>query len=49
MAQWAIATCGVLYLLTALDLARERQYGLAAAFFFYACANVGLMMAARRT
>lgn len=48
MANWAIAICGVLYLLTAFDLFRKGQTGLALTFFAYAIANVGLLMAANK-
>lgn len=48
MSTWAIAVCGVLYLVTAFDLWRQGQVGLALTFLFYACANVGLLMAAHR-
>jgi hypothetical protein len=45
---WAIALCAVLYVITAADLFRDRQYGLALAFAAYALANVGLILAARK-
>lgn len=48
MANWAIAICGVLYLLTAFDLFRKGQAGLALTFVAYAIANVGLLMAANK-
>ena len=48
MATWAIVACTGLYLLTALDLFRGKQYGLALTFAAYAIANVGLILAARK-
>lgn len=48
MSTWAIAVCAFLYLLTAFDLFRDKQIGLAIAFLCYAAANVGLILAARR-
>lgn len=48
MSAWAIGVCGVLYVVTALDLYRQRQYGLALAFAAYALANVGLILAAKK-
>ena len=48
MANWAIVLCAVLYLITAADLYRQGQGGLAMAFFFYACANAGLLLAANK-
>lgn len=48
MATWAIAVCAVLYLVTAVDLYKQGQIGLALAFLFYACANVGLIIAAQK-
>jgi uncharacterized membrane protein YecN with MAPEG domain len=45
---WAIAVCGCLYLLTAVDLYRDRQYGLALTFLAYAVGNIGLLIAARK-
>jgi len=47
MSTWALAVCAILYLMACIDLARQRQYGLALAFLCYAIANVGLIMAAR--
>jgi uncharacterized membrane protein YecN with MAPEG domain len=48
MATWAIAVCGFLYLLTAVDLYRDKQYGLALTFLAYSVGNLGLIWAARR-
>lgn len=48
LSTWAIAVCAVLYVITAFDLARDRQYGLALAFAAYALANVGLILATRK-
>lgn len=49
MSTWAIATSAFLYLLTAIDLYRDKQYGLALTFICYAMANGGLLWAARKT
>lgn len=49
MASWALIATVLLYFLTAFDLARDKQYGLAFAFLCYALANIGLLWAARRT
>jgi len=44
---WAIATCAVLYLVSAIDFWRKDQSGLALTFLAYAVANIGLILAAR--
>lgn len=48
MSALAIAICAFLYLVTAVDLYREKQYGLALTFLAYAVGNIGLLMAARK-
>ena len=49
MAAWALVATVLLYLLTAFDLLRDKQYGLSLAFLCYAIANIGLLWAARKT
>lgn len=48
MSTWAIGICAVLYLVTAFDLWRQGQLGLALTFACYAAANIGLILAAHR-
>jgi hypothetical protein len=48
MSAFAIGICSVLYLIAAVDYMVEGQKGLAMAFLCYACANVGLIMAAKK-
>ena len=45
---WAIAVCGFLYILTAIDLYSKGQVGMALAFLCYAIANMGLILATYR-
>jgi hypothetical protein len=45
---WALIATVLLYLLTAFDLYRQGQHGLALAFLCYAVANVGLLIAATK-
>ena len=48
MSAWAVAVCGVLYLVTAVDLARKNDWPLALTFAAYAVANIGLILAMKR-
>ena len=48
MSTWALAAATGLYLITAFDLYKQQQHGLAIAFLAYACANVGLILASRK-
>lgn len=47
MAPWLIALTGVIYLVVAVDLARNGKIGLAWAYLGYSAANVGLYIAAK--
>lgn len=47
MAPWLIALTGVIYLVVAVDLARNGKIGLAWAYCGYAAANYGLWLAAK--
>ena len=44
MSGWAVALCGVLYGITAVDLIRRGDWWMALVFAAYGVANVGLIM-----
>ena len=43
MSSWMLAGAGVLYLITAIDLAAKQNYWMSLAFVAYAIANVGFI------
>lgn len=45
VSKWLIAACGIAYLITAADLARQKNYPMALAFVGYFIGNVGLYYA----
>lgn len=46
MTNYTVAICGLLYLATSIGFIFQKEWGFALAYFAYALANVGLIMAA---
>ena len=45
MTNYTVAICGILYLITSIGFVMQKEWGFAVAYFAYALANVGLIMA----
>lgn len=45
MTTYTVGLCGLIYLATSISFLIEAKYGFALAYFAYALANVGLIMA----